>query len=160
AHLRHQPALGAKPAGHQGRQGRIRMPARSNRAFVAVQITFLLGAAVTGCRSGDTAVDAGVGLSADASDDGSTDFRVVLGNAISDTLTDNAEFGILVEPQSRSYRFVIRLYTGFDFAGGIIFARSDTSLPEPGEYRLTAPTDSMTVDDGGFSMFYREGMIR
>lgn len=129
------------------------------RAWAAV--VFIVAAAAWGCGSRDTAVDTNANLQAEAADDGSADFRVVLGNAISDTLTGNAEFGILVEPESRGYRLVIRLATGFDFAGGIVFARSDTSLPAAGDYRLTAPTDSLTVGEGGeFAMFYREGMLR
>ena len=118
-------------------------------------------AVVSGCGSGDTATEMEAGAPADVGDDGSADFRVVLANAVSDTLTGNADFGIVVEPLTGTHRFVVRLATGFDFAGGIIFARSDTTLPAAGEYRLVAPSDTMTADDrGDFAMFYREGMLR
>lgn len=121
----------------------------------------LMVAIISGCGSGDSAVEMPSGAQSDPGDDTSAEFRAVLGNAVADTLVGSADFGKVVEPVSGSYRFIIRLNTGFDFAGGIVFSRSDTSLPSTGDYPLEAPTDTLTAArPEAFAMFYREGMLR
>lgn len=130
------------------------------RRFVALML-MIAAAAASGCGSGDSAVEMPPGAQSDPGDDTSTEFRAVLGNALTDTLAGNADFGKVVEPVSGSYRFIIRLNTAFDFAGGIVFSRSDTSLPSTGDYPLEAPTDTLTAaSPAAFAMFYREGMLR
>lgn len=127
----------------------------------AVVLSSLFIALVAGCDSGDSAVDIAGGTASDAREERSTEHRVILGNAILDTLAGRAEFGVVVEPESGDYHFVIRLATGFDFAGGLIMARPDTALPPPGEYSLGAGADSTAAAGAaGFTMYYREGMQR
>ncbi|MEX2399360.1 MAG: hypothetical protein WD423_01220 [Rhodothermales bacterium] len=88
-------------------------------------------------------------------------YRVVLGNAITDTLRGRAAFGIVVEPVEQRERFVIRLKSDFDFAGGFVLARRDTLPPEPGAYQLDVTSGSLgDVRDDQFLMLYREGMLR
>lgn len=89
----------------------------------------------------------------------SAQYTVTLGNALTDTLAGRAHFGIVYETQSRSERFVIRLASTFDFAGGVVLARRDTTLPDAGTYALDARHDSLAADED-FILLYREGMLR
>lgn len=126
-------------------------------AVFALFVAVLAG----GCGSGDSAVEANTGASAESGEDSASEYRVILGNAISDTLRGSADFGTVVEPQTGNRRFVIRLATNFDFAGGMVFARGDTTLPAAGAYSLATATDTLAeTQPEAFTMFYREGMLR
>jgi len=114
---------------------------------------------VSACGSDESGTEPG---ELDASAGGASaasDYRVVLANALTDTLRGPAHFGVVYETQGRSERFVIRLESDFDFAGGVVFARRDTTLPVPGTYMLDVPADSVVSDDA-FILLYREGMLR
>lgn len=134
---------------------------RRSVARLATAVLFAAALMTAGCGTGDAPPELPIGEQADNSDVTSAGYRAILGNALSDTLSGPAGFGTVLEPESRQYRFVIRLASGFDFAGGIIFARSDTAMPETGEYQLETATDSLAATQAGeFAMFYREGMLR
>lgn len=127
--------------------------------FVGIAVG-VLGLSI-GCGSGDTATQLSQESETEDGEESTAEYRVVLGNALSDTLSGNADFGRVVEPETDNYRFVIRLATGFDFAGGIIIARSDTTLPQAGEYAIQTPTDTLTAaQPSEFALYYREGMLR
>ncbi len=88
-------------------------------------------------------------------------YRVVLGNAITDTLRGEAAFGIAYEPASGRHRFVIRLHSDYDFAGGFVLAHRDTTLPAAGRYDFALSSDSLEgADEAEFLLLYREGMLR
>jgi hypothetical protein len=88
------------------------------------------------------------------------EYQVTLGNALSDTLRGVANFGRVQDPQTGEELFVIRLSTGFDFAGGIVISRRDTTLPKPGDYDLAVAADSSAaVPDDKFFIIFREGML-
>lgn len=129
--------------------------------FMVIGIAAVVVGLSAGCGSGDSATQLTQASGAEDGEESTAEYRVVLGNALSDTLSGNADFGIVVEPATGTYRFVIRLATGFDFAGGIIIARSDTTLPQTGDYNIRTSTDTLTAGQPGeFAMFYREGMLR
>lgn len=87
------------------------------------------------------------------------EYRVVLGNAITDTLRGSASFGHVLSHSTDSLQFVIRLASGFDFAGGMILTRGSDELPEEGTYDLAA--DSVEEAAGErFVLLYHEGMLR
>lgn len=116
---------------------------------------------LVGCESGEPTGMASGGEDAEDAEQTSEAYQVVLGNAISDTLRGGAGFGLVFDQTTRKKHFVIRLSTGFDFAGGFVMARPDTTLPEPGQYELRTQADSLAgVEDDSFLLFYREGMIR
>ena len=89
--------------------------------------------------------------------DVSTEYEVVMANAISDTLRGSATFGRVFNPQENTTQLVIRLRSGFDFAGGVVITRMTTELPEAGTYELS--DDSLAGADQ-FIIVYREGMLR
>lgn len=92
------------------------------------------------------------------SSDVSTEYEVVLANAMSDTLRGSATFGRVYSPQTNSTQLVIRLRSSFDFAGGVVISRRSDELPEEGTYDLTA--DSLKIARGDqFVIIYREGML-
>lgn len=86
-------------------------------------------------------------------------YEVVLGNAITDTLRGNATFGRVRDPQSDAVQLVIRLRSGFDFAGGVLIARESDELPEEGTYDLEPDTVRMAAGNQ-FTIVFREGMLR
>lgn len=129
------------------------------RAVLTMVMLLALMPWVSACGSDESGTEPG---ELDASAGGASaasDYRVVLANALTDTLRGPAHFGVVYETQGRSERFVIRLESDFDFAGGVVFARRDTTLPVPGTYMLDVPADSMVSDDA-FILLYREGMLR
>lgn len=90
--------------------------------------------------------------------DVSTEYEVVLANAISDTLRGNATFGRVYNPQENTTRLVIRLRSSFDFAGGVVISRKSDELPEEGTYDLKR--DSLKLASGDqFVIMFREGML-
>lgn len=114
---------------------------------------------VGACGAGEPAGEAGATDAAVEGGDVAGDYRVVLANALSDTLRGEAHFGVVYEQQNRSERFVIRLESSFDFAGGVVLARRDTTLPDEGTYPLEYEVDSLAADED-FILLYREGMLR
>lgn len=113
------------------------------------------------CGSGDGGGE-GVGeVQVEESAESPFQYEVRLGNAISDTLQGSANFGRASDPRTGEELLVIRLSTGFDFAGGIVISRRDTTLPTPGDYTLAATADSLEgVPTDEFFIIYREGMLR
>lgn len=115
---------------------------------------------VSACGPNDQAGTGGGEMEAEESEEQPMEYRVTLGNALSDTLQGEANFGRVQDPRSGEELFVIRLSTGFDFAGGIVISRRDTTMPEPGDYDLALAADSAaTVPDDKFFIIYREGML-
>lgn len=99
-----------------------------------------------------------------AGDDGepadvSTQYQVVLANALSDTLRGRATFGRVYDPQEGTTRLVVRLRSSFDFAGGVVITRKSAELPEEGTYQLTDDSLKNAAGDQ-FMIVYREGMLR
>lgn len=129
------------------------------RALITVVMLLALTPWVSACASDESATEAGASDPSAEGADTAGDYRVVLANALTDTLRGEAHFGVVYETQSRSERFVIRLASDFDFAGGVVFARRDTTLPVPGTYVLDTPADSVLPGDA-FTLLYREGMLR
>jgi hypothetical protein len=86
-------------------------------------------------------------------------FLVNVSGVISDTLSGEAAFGLVMDPGTRTYRFVISLRAGFGLGGGIFIVRSDTTLPQTGTYRFEdLPREELT--DDRFFLVYRHGLIR
>lgn len=129
------------------------------RAVPTMVILLALTPWVSACASNEPGTEPGELDASDAGGTAASAYRVVLANALTDTLRGAAHFGVVYETQSRSERFVIRLESDFDFAGGVVFARRDTTVPSPGTYALDAPADSVVSDDA-FILLYREGMLR
>lgn len=129
-------------------------------AVTAVACSLLTIITLGGCDTGESTGEQPGPFESVSGGESSDEFRVVLANALSDTLSGRADFGVVVEPQSGKYYLVIRLAAGFDFAGGIVFARGDTTLPRAGEYQLFPRPDSGAIGDHSFTLFYREGMQR
>jgi len=128
------------------------------RYFAGIWMGVLL--ILSACGSNDQAGTGGGEKEADESEERPMEYQVTLGNALSDTLEGLANFGRVQDPQTGDELFVIRLSTGFDFAGGIVISRRDTTLPTPGDYDLALAADSAAaVPDDKFFIIYREGML-
>jgi hypothetical protein len=115
---------------------------------------------VSGCGPGigDDDLDPENGVVTAAADvDG---FRILLGNAITDTLQGRASFGVVVDPETGNEFFIITMRTGLGFAGGFFISRVGTDPPQPGQYELLAPADSAEAATTAFRIAYREGMLR
>lgn len=130
------------------------------RTLYIILLFAVILTSVAACDGEEDAATPGVEAS-DGEGESSAGYRVVLGNAITDTLRGRATFGTVVEPESGQARLVIRLASDFDFAGGIVMARRDTVLPDPGSYSFQQAADSLAgIPPGDFILFYREGMLR
>lgn len=92
-------------------------------------------------------------------DETSAAYRVILANAISDTLTGSASLGRVRNPQEDRIQLVIRLRSSFDFAGGVVITRLSPELPEEGTYDLAADSAGYAAGER-FVIVYREGMLR
>ncbi len=115
----------------------------------------------SGCGSEDGAGEGLGEVEAEEAAESPFQYEVRLGNAVSDTLQGNANFGRVADPRTGEELLVIRLSTGFDFAGGIVISRRDTTLPEPGDFDLSASADSIQAAPAeDFFIIYREGMLR
>lgn len=131
------------------------------RSFTVIVCIAALAGAVSACGGDEGVGDGGREAASDVSSDASPNYEVFLANALSDTLRGAANFGRVLDSRTGDELFVIRLSTGFDFAGGVVISRRDTVPPEPGTYDLSAPTDSLaTVPVNKFLIIYREGMLR
>ena len=120
---------------------------------------FCLALIVGACGGEDPATVAGTGTEDEDQEEPSAEYEVVLANAISDTLSGNATFGIVLHPRRNVRQLVIRLRSTFDFAGGVVISRRSTELPEEGTYDLAADSAAYAAGDQ-FTIIYREGMLR
>lgn len=110
---------------------------------------------VWACGAEDPAAPAG---DAGEPSDVSTEYEVVLANAISDTLRGRATFGRVYSPQEEITQLVIRLRSSYDFAGGVVITRRSDALPEERTYDLDRDSLRMATGDQ-FVVIYREGML-
>ena len=125
---------------------------RIRRGCVAV-LLMMLGTMVVACEtsespSPDVAITSGsevVGTS--------VGYRVVMTYLSPDTLHGRARFGPVYETGTGRERFVIRLASGFDDAGGFIIVQNDTVPPAVGSYAFGALGNTL-------ELLYREGMLR
>ncbi len=127
----------------------------------AIVCVVALGFGVSACGADDDAGGGGRETAGDESGAATHEYEVYLGNALTDTLRGTASFGRVLDPRTGDELFVIRLSTGFDFAGGVVISRRDTVPPKPGSYNLAASADSLViVPVNQFLIIYREGMLR
>ena len=124
-------------------------------AWCAFCLTFVVGA----CGGEDPSAVSGSGAENEEQEESSAEYRVVLANAVSDTLSGNATFGVVLHPERNARQLVIRLRSTFDFAGGVVISRRSMELPEEGTYDLTADSAAYAAGDQ-FRIIYREGMLR
>ena len=93
-------------------------------------------------------------------------YEVYIQGLLTDTLHGRAHFGLVFDPITRREQWVLSMRSGRDVTSGVYIARTDTSRPTTGTYKIVerppvGKADSMRpLGKKSFTMIYRTGMRR
>ena len=116
---------------------------------------------ISACGSAEEPAGNTVSASAQEEEEERQDYRVILSGAAIDTLSGSAVYGFVVNPETDSVRFVVKLTTGVDFVGGVFIARGNDQMPEERSYSLANNAEVPDSSLGSaFAVAYQEGLLR